>query len=250
MRKPLPDVATEVATGGNQLPLLETFPQRVMLPDMETGGMSRRRGLLTDGERELLSDPDAGEQRYVAVSRVRTKIEDELAADVRLLAEHRPDLLDELRDVVCEDAEPVDIAAETSQQPPAEPSESEYEPPRETETSASGQPAFESLRERAEAALDELDIPGRPAAVERTRRKAVMYAWERLREEGAMKPSALANDTLGRFWDDPDLNYSSASGRYAGYQLWDNCVRTVLRELPGVHPNSPKWTFHTPEDDE
>ena len=67
--------------------------------------MSRRRALLTDRERELVSDEDAEDPRYVAVSRIRTKINEELTEDVEILKDHHPDLYDELRDVVCEDDE-------------------------------------------------------------------------------------------------------------------------------------------------
>ena len=66
-------------------------------------GMGRRRALLTDRERELIADEDKDDQRYVAISRIRTKIHDELPEDIELLRENHPDLYDELRKVVCED---------------------------------------------------------------------------------------------------------------------------------------------------
>lgn len=65
------------------------------------------RAILTDSERERLPNetddlPEQERQRvYEAVSRVRRRISNELADDVRLLSEHRPDLLEELREVVC-----------------------------------------------------------------------------------------------------------------------------------------------------
>lgn len=61
------------------------------------------RGLLTEREREILSgEADVSENyRYRVVSRVRTKIES-VEEDVELLAEHRADLLDELREAVCD----------------------------------------------------------------------------------------------------------------------------------------------------
>lgn len=60
------------------------------------------RGLLTDREREILSgEADVSDNyRYRVVSRVRTKI-DNIEEDVELLAGNREDLLDELRDAVC-----------------------------------------------------------------------------------------------------------------------------------------------------
>jgi len=72
----------------------------------DPNSMGRRRALLTDRERELLASNDEGEKeyRYQAASRIRNKIEDELTEDIQILEEHHPDLLDELRDVVCGDA--------------------------------------------------------------------------------------------------------------------------------------------------
>lgn len=71
---------------------------------METK-MARTRALLTERDRELIADEDAGNRRYQAVSEVRSRIEDNLADDVELLKEHHPELLDELRGVVCEGGE-------------------------------------------------------------------------------------------------------------------------------------------------
>ena len=64
------------------------------------------RGLLTEREREIIrGDADVSDNyRYRVVSRVRTKIEN-IDEDIEILAENREDLLEELRDVVCEDGE-------------------------------------------------------------------------------------------------------------------------------------------------
>ncbi|WP_135823212.1 hypothetical protein [Halostella litorea] len=66
-----------------------------------------RRALLTDGERDALTDPESRDNPYVAVSRVRRKIQEELPEDIEILRqhadEHGSDLLAELRDVVCEE---------------------------------------------------------------------------------------------------------------------------------------------------
>jgi len=65
--------------------------------------MSIGRGLLTEGEREYLRG-EAGDQRmYEARSRFRTRIKEPVARDVELLEQHQPELLEELREVVCED---------------------------------------------------------------------------------------------------------------------------------------------------
>ncbi|WP_409348442.1 hypothetical protein [Natronorarus salvus] len=68
--------------------------------------MSRRRALLTDKERERIASTDVeGREetyRYQAISRVRNKIHDELPKDIEILREHHPDLLEELREEVCD----------------------------------------------------------------------------------------------------------------------------------------------------
>ena len=63
--------------------------------------MARTRGLLTERDRELLADEDADNRRYQAISEIRSRINDEVSTDVELLQEYHPELLEELRDVVC-----------------------------------------------------------------------------------------------------------------------------------------------------
>jgi len=81
------------------------LPQDVMQQVEKQEDMGRRRALLTDRERELIADEDAEDPRYVAISRVRTKIQEELGEDVELLAEHHPKLLEELQEVVCQEGD-------------------------------------------------------------------------------------------------------------------------------------------------
>lgn len=73
--------------------------QSSRIPDMD-----RYRAIMTDTDREYLAAGDevADSRRYQAISRVRSRIQDELATDVKILAEHNPELLNELREVVCE----------------------------------------------------------------------------------------------------------------------------------------------------
>jgi len=61
--------------------------------------MGRYRALMTDNDRKYIAgSKDASDsQRYQAVSRVKSRF-DELVTDLEHLEEHRPDLLDELRD--------------------------------------------------------------------------------------------------------------------------------------------------------
>ncbi|MFW6434870.1 MAG: hypothetical protein ACOCY1_00670 [Halovenus sp.] len=67
--------------------------------------MAKSRGLITDTEKERIAgEADVDDsKRYQAVSRVRRRIKEELPKEIELLEEHHPDLLEELRDVVCED---------------------------------------------------------------------------------------------------------------------------------------------------
>ncbi len=89
------------------------------------------------------------------------------------------------------------------------------------------------LREQMREEIFDIEIPGRDAAVERTRREAVQHAWELLREKDSTTSRDLANSTFGAFFDDRNLGYTTNS-RYAGYGLWDSCVRDALKQLPGV----------------
>jgi hypothetical protein len=50
----------------------------------------------------LIADESEEDPRYVAISRVRNKIQDELPEDVELLREHHPGLYEELREEVCD----------------------------------------------------------------------------------------------------------------------------------------------------
>lgn len=228
--------------------------------------MAKTRAIMTETERKRIAGQEDVEEikKYQAISRVRRRIEEELSLDVAILREHHPELLEELRDVVCGREPEQDIAeyglsedempnlseeakeqVETSRQEFEEGDHVSVEGPTETEDSG------DNLRDQMETKLEELNIKGRPEAVKRARRRAAAYAWERLREEGEMKPSRLADDTLGKFFDDPDLGYSTASGEHPGYQLLDNFLRETVRELPGVHPRHQTWEFREPgENDE
>lgn len=64
--------------------------------------MARTRALLTERDRELLADEEGGNRRYQAISEIRSRINEELSTDVEVLKENHPELLEELREVVCE----------------------------------------------------------------------------------------------------------------------------------------------------
>jgi len=75
------------------------MPQKPLLD------MGRYRALMTETDREHItgdSDPSQ-DQKDQAVYRVRERIREELTQDIEILRENRPDVLEELREAVCED---------------------------------------------------------------------------------------------------------------------------------------------------
>lgn len=73
--------------------------------DGQPSGMGRYRAILTDTDREYLQDmPEDRGKRDQSVSRARMRIK-ELKTDVEILEEHHPQLLKELREVVCPGSE-------------------------------------------------------------------------------------------------------------------------------------------------
>ncbi|WP_345130197.1 hypothetical protein [Haloarcula argentinensis] len=64
--------------------------------------MAKTRALLTETEREQIAGDHGRDRRYQATSRVRRRIDEELTEDIEILEEHHPELLEELREVVCD----------------------------------------------------------------------------------------------------------------------------------------------------
>jgi N-methylhydantoinase B/oxoprolinase/acetone carboxylase alpha subunit len=63
--------------------------------------MARSRALITEKEREHIAGEHGDRRKYEAVSRVRARINDELTTDIEVLESNHPELLEELRDIVC-----------------------------------------------------------------------------------------------------------------------------------------------------
>lgn len=63
------------------------------------------RALLTDRDRKQLAHgPDVSDQEhYQAVSRVRRRVRENLGEDIAILVENHDGLLEEVRDVVCQE---------------------------------------------------------------------------------------------------------------------------------------------------
>ena len=67
--------------------------------------MTTGRALTTETQREYLAGEEGEQRMYEARSRIRARINGPLKDDIELFAEHAPGLLEELREVVCEDVE-------------------------------------------------------------------------------------------------------------------------------------------------
>jgi len=65
--------------------------------------MARGRALLTEYEKEAMEGEHGDQRRYEARSRFRSRVNENLVAEIAFLEEHEPDLLDDLREVVCDD---------------------------------------------------------------------------------------------------------------------------------------------------
>lgn len=64
--------------------------------------MAKTRALLTETERKQLAGEQGDERKYQATSRVRRRINEELTTDIKVLAEHHPDLLSEIESTICD----------------------------------------------------------------------------------------------------------------------------------------------------
>lgn len=75
----------------------------IIMEPRQNGRMAKTRALITETEREQIAGEHGDKRRYEAVSRVRRRVKDELSADVELLDNEHPELLEEVREVVCDE---------------------------------------------------------------------------------------------------------------------------------------------------
>ena len=68
-------------------------------------GMATGRALTTEAEREYLRGEHGDQRKYEAKSRVRSRINERLAEDIELFEEEAPELLNEVRGVICEEGD-------------------------------------------------------------------------------------------------------------------------------------------------
>lgn len=219
-----------------------------MSTEPQTVSMARR-ALLTDGEREALIDPESRENPYVTVSRVRKKIQEQLPRDVEILEEHHPGLLDELRDVVCPDAER--IAGGDSSEPQEDSEPAEYDTFEETDDEFGGDartvPGWEPDPDDESELLDRLghvDLPGSGTSLQR-RKENIVRLYQALREQGEMKSAELR-----------DLVDLDGTGYGSIDSFWINVVSkpdtNPLAALPGVEApgqGGQFYRYHGEDDD-
>lgn len=72
-----------------------------IMPEVNNPSMAKSRALITPREREQIAGEHGDQRKYEATSRIRRRVREELTEDVAVLEEHHPDLLAELREVVC-----------------------------------------------------------------------------------------------------------------------------------------------------
>jgi hypothetical protein len=89
--------------GSDELQNLITFCEDCHQSRHGSSDGAKTRALLTETEREQIAGEHGRDRRYQATSRARGRIQEELARDIDVLKEHHPELLEELREVVCDD---------------------------------------------------------------------------------------------------------------------------------------------------
>jgi len=166
-----------------------------MCADFRT--MAKTRALITDTERERLAGlSDVEEIKvYQAKSRVRRRIQEELTFDVEILEEHHPDLLEELREVVCADTENQQNTSESTE--PREPPQKQPEPTPDTAPGFDG-----NVDQRVREAVEDVASSWEDSEERlETRRKAASVVLEHaLTSGGAVgKSSQIVEDARRAF---------------------------------------------------
>jgi hypothetical protein len=163
--------------------------------------MSERRALLTDREREIVAgEADVTDSyRYQTISRVRARF-DRLDDDLAALREHG-DLLDELREIVCEDAPADDIAvddssAERDTHSGAETDDEREREPQGLDVETPPAPTSDPAREPEDDLASILDgwRPGRSREEREARLASAEAVLEYVREEGLVTRADLLED--------------------------------------------------------
>lgn len=190
--------------------------------------MGERRALLTDREREIIAgEADVSDSyRYQTISRVRSRF-DRLDGDLRALEEHG-DLLEELRDIVCEDVQ------ETATAPD--------EPPQDEPVAVLDEEGFvepEAAADDVAAFLNDVEFP---ASKDREECVAVVRAaYEYLKEHQKVTKKEFVREVMTEHplgYDvEAALEKIESSKRYRG-GWWRSVVAPGLEALPDVEKPS------------
>lgn len=225
-----------------------------MLPDTEAQGVTRRRAILTDRERELLRDEDAEDQRYVVISRVRTKIQEELGEDADILQQHHPDLYEELREVICTRPQPPGGGLEGRGGGEPAPSPDEHSGQSEAAQSDSDSlegeeadpPTPEPTQTTTEVARGDLRNVGFPETRDPEKCLAAVQAvCDYLEERGSATMREIVRDVMPESplgYDIPELEEGK---RYRG-GWWRSVVKPALEDLDFVEKpptGGSEWKF-------
>lgn len=190
--------------------------------------MGERRALLTDREREIIADEAdvTDSYRYQTISRVRSRF-GRLDGDLRALEEHG-DLLEELRDVVCEDVQ--------------EPAGGPEEPPQDDPVAVLDEEGFvetDTAGEDVEAFLDDVEFPTSKNREECV--AVVRAAYEHLKEHRTATKKEFVQEVMTEHplgYDvEAALEKIESSKRYRG-GWWRSVVAPGLEALPDVEKPS------------
>jgi len=192
--------------------------------------MGRYRAIMTDTDREYIA---AGEEvdphrRYQAISRVRSRINEELKTDVEVLEEHHPELLEELREVVCEGTEVEDIAEYGSSVSSAEPLVDDDR----TDTEAKEGVYEDLLRDR----ISDVEFPSTKDRAECI--EAVRAAYEHLQANGRATMSEFVTEVMPEhpagYDAESDVEKINDPDQRNRSTWWRNVVKPGLNALSDV----------------
>lgn len=209
--------------------------------------MGRYRAIMTDTDREYISDGENvdSHKRYQAISRVRNRITEELATDVELLREHHPGLLEELRDVVCEDSENGIAVSDSSTQPVEEGRPPEGEPVAEPDVAPAEDTAPPGALEDALSGVEFPATKDREECVE-----AVRAAYEYLQANGKATMSEFVTEVMpghpAGYDAESDVEKINDPDQRNRSTWWRKVVKPGLKALSDVESppsGGSDWTY-------
>jgi hypothetical protein len=175
---------------------------------------------MTETERDRITGQEDVEdiKRYQAISRVRSRIEDELTQDVTILEEHHEGLLGELREVVCDAATGEDIAESGLSKDAAEPIVEENKPDIEAEEEVYDELQIHSLTEDQREEMRD-NLSGSGELLEK-RVDAIEAMYQELQRRG----EATSDDLLDVI-DPEEVRYLGGEKTSPRDSSWSNLVK-------------------------